>query len=471
MRDEDGGIQIVRFSNDFKNRAGQKAAAFFLAEDAVYFLILLPIVLLTLRLTKVGAAAFWTIPLLPAGFWLLTLCRMKPRKLWGSILLTILVWAAITAVFFAAKNYAAAVAMFFGMIVSFVKTAHDFSRLYEEAATHESRLKGPVYRKKEADFYDTKQDTSSVYLSKYTTVFAGIIIFIVYLFALRYGYENLAVLCIVDFTVIFILMAVYDQKSGAYCLNQWDKASKTESGGKKAEKTGSSFLAFLTAVIAAAVSFLVYLIAQVCGKFQLDNSFISNLERFFNMEPKMGRGPVTPPNSSDDGMKSILGQLNKQPQKHSPFTDILGKVLTAVLWCVVIAVILFALAAIGASILRFYRKLNLNVNEESRSLLSAEKATDKIKSRLTRAKKARGTFFRRSNRSVIRRLFYLHIRRHEKTVRKSDTPQEIGGKVGGGSNMKKAAEIYEMARYSDNVCEDTDVTEMRQALNPNRHSG
>lgn len=472
MRTEDDEIQIVRFSNDFKNRAGRKAAVFFFAEDAVYFLILLPIVLLTLRLTKAGTTAFGIIPLLPAGFWLLTLCRMKPRRLWKSILLTIFVWAATTAAFLATANYASAVAMFFGMIVSFVKTAHDFSRLYEEAANHESRLKGPVYRKKQADFYDTKQDTSSVYLNKYTTAFAGIISFIVYLLALRNGYENLAVFCVADFTVIFVLMAVYNQKSGAYCLSQWDKASKTESGGKKAEKAGSSFLAFLTAVIAAAVSFLVYLIAQVCGKFQLDNSFIANLERLFNIQPKAGKGAVTPPNSSNDGMKSIFDQLSKQPQKHSLFTDILGKVLTAVLWCVIIAAVLFALAAIGTSILRFYRKLNLNVNEESHSLLSAEKTADKIKSRLTRVKKARDSFFRRSNRSAIRRLFYLHIRRRRgKAVRRSDTPQEIGGKVGGGSDMKKAAEIYEKARYSDNVCEDTDVREMRQALNPTRHSG
>lgn len=472
MRNEDDGIQIIRFSNDFKNRAGRKSASFFFAEDAVYFFILLPIVLLTLRLTKAGTAAFVSISLLPAGFWLLTLCRMKPRRLWKSILLIIFVWAATTVVFLATANYASAAAMFFGMIVSFVKTAHDFSRLYEETANHESKLKGPVYHKKTADFYDTKQDTSSVYLSNHITAFAGIISFVVYLLALRNGYENLAVFCVVDFTAIFVLMAVYNQKSGAYCLSQWDIASKTESGGKKAEKAGSSFLAFLTAAIAAAVSFLVYLIAQVCGKFQLDNSFIANLERLFNMEPKAGKGTVTPPDSSNDGMKSILGQLHKQPQRHSLFTDILGKTLTAVLWCIIIAAVLFALAAIGASILRFYRKLNLNVNEESRSLLSAEKTADRIKSRLNHVRKARGTFFRRSNRSAIRRLFYLHIRRRRgKAVRKSDTPQEIGGKVGGGGDMKKAAEIYEKARYSNNVCENTDVREMRQALSPNRHSG
>jgi hypothetical protein len=66
---------------------------------------------------------------------------------------------------------------------------------------------------------------------------------------------------------------------------------------------------------------------------------------------------------------------------------------------------------------------------------------------------------------MIRRLFFLHIkRRRGKTVKNSDTPFELGGKIDDGSDMKKAAEIYEKARYSENVCADTDVKDMKQAL-------
>lgn len=474
MKNAGDEIQFVRFSSDFKNRAGQKAAVFSFAEDLICFFILLPAVFLTLHLLKAGAAAFRTTLILPAGFWLLTLCRLKPDRLWKSILLTILSAAILSAIFLAAGNYAAAAVTFFAMIVSFVKTGRDFSRLYEKVINHDRKLKIPVYQKRAADSRDREEESAGpVYFSDRAIVLSGILNYISYLIALGFGFNSLAVFCVFDFAAVFALMMIYNQKSGAYCLSLWDKISKTENavGGGKADKAGSTLLSFLTAVGTAVIALGLFFLAEAGGLSRIDNAFIGYLVRMFSEKPATPNESAPPPSSAPAkrGTEDILSRLKQQAPKESPIADIIKNVLTVILWCVVVAAAVLMIVAVGSAIIKFYRKLNRNINEGSRSLLPTKNAADKIRIHFFRRKNHFGIFSRTGNRLMIRRLFFLHIKkRRSRAVKSSDTPFEIGCKIADGSDIEKAAELYEKARYSNNACEDSDVKDMKQALKPDR---
>lgn len=471
MKNREDAVQTVQLSRDFKNRAGKKAAAFFYAEDLICFLILLPAVLLELQIQKAGPAAFWAIPVLPVGFLLFTLCRVKTRRLWETILLTILTAAVVAAILFAAQNYAAAAVIVVGMIVSFVKTGRDFSQLYEEATDRTHTQKTTFYRKWQANSRDREDANpgAPVYFGNVTVITAGILNYVVYLAAVWLELKNLAVFCVVDFAAVFALMTVYLQKSGAYCLSQWDNLSKTENaaGGRKAEKAGSSLFSVLIAAIAVVGAALLIPISAFCGGFQMDQSFLALLSRILNNQPPAGAHTEPPPAAPKGGTDQLRGLFKKQPVNHSPFVDIIRAILNVVAWCAVILVILFLVFTIATAVAKFYRKLNLGLNEESRSLLSVEEASGTVRKHWKRMGRIRGLFARGDSRSAIRRLFFVHVKKRLGTsVRVSDTPQEIGGKTGGVSDMGEAARIYEKARYSDNICEAADVMEMRRALKP-----
>lgn len=467
-------LSYLRFSGDFKNRAGPKAAVFFFAEDIIWFFILLPSVLLTLFLQKAPPAAYLSSPLLPAGLLLFTLCRLKPGRLWKNILFTVASTAALTAVFLAAKNYAAAVVTVFAALRSLIRTGRNFSALYEMTSRRGGRLS---YRKRAPEERDREDEISGpVYLGMKTLVFAGILNCAVYLTALFFGSTKLALFCTLDFAAVFALMAVYGQKSGAYCLAQWDRLSKTENtpDGKKAEKSGSALLTFLTTVSAAAVTLIPFLTAVLSGDFRADNAFLQYLTRAFNAKPTRQKTAI-PPNPVKSEPLNPFSQLPKSPPDTSPLAGIIRNVLTAVLWCVVLLAAVFVVIAVGSAVIKFYRKLGLNVNEESKSLFPAKKAGDKIRAPFAPRKKRSGFFSRDGNRSAIRRLFYTRIlrmtKRQGKAVKKSDTPFELGSGLSGGSDLEKAAELYEKARYSNDACEDSDVSTMKLALKTDRRAG
>ena len=473
MKNTEGWIDLVRFSSDFKNRAGEKAAVFFFAEDLIYFFILLPAVLLSLLLQKAGSAAFWTAPLLLIGFWLFTFCRLKPNRLWKSIFLTFLTAAAMCAIFLAGKNYAAAALILIDMIVSYVKTGHNFARQFEMAFDRSGGRSKPVYRKRKPDDHDRKNEvTSPVYLGTKSVVLSGIISYVSYLIAIAFGYNSLALFCVIDFALVFALMMVYSQKSGAYCLSLWDKLSKTESAGTWTGKAGSTLLAFLTAVGTAVITLIIFSAAAISGNFQVDNAFIDALVHAFTAKPRQNKTPAvsssTVQNNTADLLKEALGQ---QPQKNLPAADIIKNVLIAVLWCIIIVAAIAAIVAVGSAVIRFYKKLNMDVNENSKSLLFEKKSDGKNKLRFGSRKKRFGFFSRAGNNSTIRRLFFFHIKkRKSRRVKSSDTPFEIGRKIDDGSDMQTAAEIYEKARYGSSDCEDGDVKKMRQALKTGRHT-
>lgn len=470
MKNREDAVRTVQLSRDFKNRAGKKAAVFFYAEDLIFFLILLPAVLLELQIQKAGPLAFWVIPVLPAGFLLFTLCRIKARRLWETILLTLLTAAVMAAILIAAQNYAAAALIVAGMIVSFVKTGSDFSQLYEEATDRTHTRKTTFYRKWQANSRD-REDANfgvPVYLGPVTVIVAGILLYAVYLAAIGLDFNQLAVFCVVDFAAVFALMTVYLQKSGAYCLAQWDNLSKTENAadGRKAEKSGSSLFSALIAAIAVVGAGLLIPISAFFGGFQMDRAFLALLARIFNNQPPAGAHSEAPPN-----LKSPYGQMRdmfgKKTASHSQFGDIIRALLNVVAWCVVILAILFLVYTIATAVAKFYRKLNLGLNEESRSLLTVEDAAGTVRKHWKHISRIRDLFARGDNRSAIRRLFFVYVKKRLGTsVRVSDTPQEISGKTGGISDMGEAARIYEKARYSNNVCEPADVTEMRRALKP-----
>lgn len=469
----ENGIRYLRFSGDFKNRAGQKAAVFFFAEDIIWFFILLPSVLLALFLRKAPPAACLTVPLLPAGLLLFTLCRLKPGRLWKSVLFTAASAAALTAVFLAAENYAAAVVTVLAALRSLIQTGRNFSALYELTSGHGGRLS---YRKKAPEERDREDEISGpVYLGMKTLVCAGILNCAVYLTALFFGSTKLALFCVLDFAAVFALTAVYSQKSGAFCLAQWDRLSKTENtaDGARAEKSGSALLTFLTAVSAAGVTLIPFLAAVLSGDFRVDNAFLQHLTRAFSTKPPRQKIDI-PQNPVKSEPLNPFSQLPKTSPDTSPLAGIIRNVLTAVLWCVVILAAVFVVIAAGSAVIKFYRKLNMNLNEESKSLFPAKKTADKIRAPFAPRKKRSGFFSRGGNRSAIRRLFYTRIlrmtRRLGKAVKRSDTPFEIGSGLNDGSNMEKAAELYEKARYSNNVCENSDVADMKLALKTNRRS-
>jgi len=475
MKNKDGEIQTVSFSRDFKNNAGPKKAIFFFAEDFIYFVILLPAVLLFLHILKAGTAAFATIPALLAGLWLITYCRLKPRKLWSSILLTFLSAILFFVIFLAAGNYLASGIIFFDMILSYVKTGHNFSQLYEKKQDHIHKWKVSYSRKKTSDSRDCKErDTSSLYLGKGTVIFSAVLNFAFYIAAIRLGFNSVAYFCILDFAVVFVFVAVYNRKSGEYCLSQWDKLFKiksgAKSGGKQTDKAGSSLLSFLTAVSAAVITLILFFIAAADRNFRTDNAVMNALSRFFQFTPAAPRDTAASSAPANHAADSIAKQLANQTQKPSAFADVIKNVLIAAGWCIIILAAVFVIIAISSSAVSFYRKLNVDINESHKSLLFTKKK-DKTNKKIhfVPIKKRFDIFSHIGNRPAIRRLFFLYMKRHRaKIMQKSDTPHEMGQKATCGGDMKTAVEIYEKARYSTNVCEDADVRNMKQALRSER---
>ncbi len=472
MRKAEDGIRFISFSSDFKNNAGRKADAFFFAEDLLCFLVLLPPALLILRLMKAGSAAVWTLLLLPAGFCLFTFFRLRLERLWKTILATVLSAAALSALFFAAGNYFATAAILIAAVVSLRKTGKDFSRRYERTVDRDQKFRFPVYRKKIPGSREDA-DTGSLYFGSPIILFSGILSFIVYLVAVGFGATDLAVFCAFDFAAVFAFMMIYNQKSGEYCLSLWDKKSGPGNavGGGKADRAGSAFLAFLTVAGTAAVALASYFIAEFSGMSRMDQAFVGALQNFINQkpaEPQKKAPPVIsrPPEAMPE---QLLKELN-QSRKESPAAGAVRAVLTVLMWILLALAAVLIAAAVGSAVLKFLRKLNKNINEDSRSLLPVSRTHGKVKipfSPRKGRKRLWNLFPHTDSRLAIRRLFFRHVKKHfGRTVRDSETPFEIGRGIRDASDMETAVSLYEKARYSSNDCEKKDVKAMKLALKP-----
>lgn len=459
-----GTIRTVSVSRDFKNNAGEKAKAFFYAEDLIVSLVLLPVVFLILSLQQKGAGAFWSTLLLPAGFALFTLCRTRPHRVWQSALLTPASAAAVCALLLLFGNLPCAAAVFCGMLVSFRRAALEFKRNYEMGVDHSSRVRIPVYRKR-AHSRDERleEEAAPTYLGISVFIFSGLFCCVTYFAALAFGFRNLALFCIADFGMVFAAMTIYNQKSGAYCLAQWDRLSGTANRGGASE-TGSSLLAFFSAATAAVGTGAVFLIALLGGNFRMDNAFLLKLSALFNAKPRALPNASAPQAGGDASQSALLKSLAGQKQANWPFADALKTVLNAVMWCAAAVIAILILSLIGSAVLRLYKKLNMGANEESRSLLFSSRSSPVPGARLSKKREHAGFFFRGGSRAAVRRLFYLYIKRHRTApVKSSDTPCELARKAAGAGDAETAAALYEKARYGDG-CSPNDVKRMKEAL-------
>lgn len=467
MNGANGTIRYMGVSNDFKYNLGEKSIAFYFAEDLIYFLLLLPAVLLFLCQQKASSAAFWSTPLLPAGFLLFTICRMKPHRVWQSVLLTFLSAAGCCTPLLAADNYLSAAAAFCGMIISLRRAAYDFHRKYERTVDHNSRFGRTVYRKRTISRDERSDDDSSpAYFGTNVTVFSGVLCLLFYFAALALGFRRLALFCIADFAVVFAAMKIYRQKSGAYCLSQWNRLSGMESSPNiaGASEAGGSLLAFLSAGVAGVVAGSVFLAAWLDGNFGVDSAILQKLGSLFDAVPKSTT--VTMPETKPMEQSSLLKKLMEQKEDSWPYAEIIGAVLKVVLWCAAAAAAVLLLVFLGSAVLRLLKQLNMDANEESRSLLFTGQKTAVPGKSFFSARKP-GWGFRRGNRAAIRRLFFLHVKHHRTAaVKSSDTPSELGRKTSGARDIEKAANLYEKARYSAGTCGVDDVRAMKQALKP-----
>lgn len=473
-----GNIRFVRFSNDFKNSAGRKAAIFFFAEDVLFFFILLPAVLLPQRLLKAGTAAVLTTPLLLGALWLFTFCRLKPNRVWQAILFTFLTAAVSTAVFFSAGNYGAAAVCLFAMIFSLARLKRDFSRMYEKITDRSGRIQMPAYRKRADDEPHDRDDENHgpAYLGKSTVVFSAVLSLAVYLTALVFDDDRLAVFCILDFAAVAALFLLYEQKSGAFCLSRWDALSHTKNaaddGGVHANRAGSALLTFLTVVGTAVITGIGFTVFAAGGGFRADRAFLAAVIRAFSGRPEhREKAELLREDALRRQPDPAKNPLADAAPSNTAASELIRNILNVFMWCVIILAAVFVLIAIGSAVIGFYRKLGMNPNESSKSLLFTGEKAGKARPNRRHAFRSHSPFFRSGNRAAIRRLFFLHVKmRRGKSVKSSETPFETCGEIHDGSDMPTAAALYEKARYGKEDCADEDVKNMRQALKPDRRS-
>jgi len=447
--DANNNDEILYLSSDWKSSAGLKPSVFDFAEDMIIFLILLPLLLLPLRIMGSGTAAYLSTALVPVDFMLLTRNRGKSKKIIYFVLILIPVTVCAALLLLLCRNYfAAAVAVI-------------------AAAVSCSKLKKTISQQEKNFDRDARHAVASNMGGK--TVYAGAFTcYLAYITAFCLGYKDMTVVAFVDFAVIFAIMLIYRHTSGAACLSQWNKTAENTGNagyGKNSGKaTGAAFSFFAVAAVGV-IALLVFIIANLSGISRIDTAVIGWFKSANSQQ--VSSAPISQSSSApSEDMSNILSKYASG--KTSAFSDILGKAVRVFGYIIVIIALIAVVTAISRAVLGLCRRMGENINEESRSLITVDDAVSKVKEQIRRISRRLDIFAHGGNRMKIRRLFFTHVKRHNKgvIVKSSDSPIEIGGKIAQceGGDLSAAAEIYEKARYGSDECADSDVKRMKDAL-------
>lgn len=442
---------ILYLSQNWKSGAGPKPVIFDFAEDFIIFLVLLPVILLPLRIINPTAAGYLSIAIVPADFALLTLnrCRAKRKIYFILILLPITAAAVAASLFF--WNFAAAIAALFAAPVSCMKLNEAIERNEINLERH-------------------SRDISSSYLSGNILYAGGVTCFLAYFGALFFGYKDIAVFSFADYAAVFASVLIYRHSNGAYCLSQWNKTAKSFGGagyGENSRNVNGAVFSVLAVAAGGILSAFVYFSAEITGASRIDLAAIGLLKSA--REPQEFDGQNVGAQQPSTDMIDIKKALDRYDTQQSlPFAEILGKILEIFFTLLAVFVLTFAVVAIIRAVFRYVKGLGRSINEESRSLLTADDAAEKLKEQILHMRERLDIFARGGKRMKIRRLFYNHVKRHRAgiIVKSSDCPFEIGAKISGqsGRDLSLAAKIYEKARYSNDECDENDVRLMKEAL-------
>lgn len=429
--------QIIHLSEDWKNNAGKKSASFCFAEDLIDFLIMLPVLLLILRIAKSGAIAYLTSIIIPVNIILLTVNRLKSKK--GFFILFLLIITAgtlILSVIF--KNYLAAAA---SVIEAFISN----TKFRNAELLHKTGIKSEHNR--------------NVYAYRtWATVYGcALLFFIVYMISFYFKYKNLITFCFIDFAVIFAVMLIYLQNCGSYCFSRWNKITKA-GGGTDVKAGGLMFALFV--IIGTILIFLIdFIISDISGISRMDSNIFAFIARIFNFKIPNNTNFVAGHNPSANmksySMSSHVSSNYVTPNQPLFFLpEYFAYILIAT--AAVFIIILICLLLKSAN-------NKLRKNTERRLLISPAKTVRNIKRKINHSI---NIFSHLDNRMKIRKLFLLNVKKHGSSVKSSDTPVEIGGKIKSctGHDLKKAANYYEKAHYSINECSNTDLKNMKDAL-------
>ena len=115
----------------------------------------------------------------------------------------------------------------------------------------------------------------------------------------------------------------------------------------------------------------------------------------------------------------------------------------------------------GLSYLIYRAWKNFGGRKRFRRQKAEEEEVEETRERITTVKAPRAVrrraSLRLSNEQRVRRLFYKKVDRHmDKKVRRSDTPEQIRGKLP-GEGMEELVPLYDRARYSSQPVTDEEI--------------
>lgn len=438
----------VYLSRSWKDSAGEKPMAFDFAEDAAAFLVILPLLLLSVRIFGLGASAYFGIAVAPSDFFVLTLCRRKAKKLWLFALTLVLITICAAAGAIMLKSYAAALSTVFAAVYCARKLNLDLKRR-EINYEHENRV------------------TAHVFMGSSAAVLGAITCYTATLVSVGLGYYALLPAFAADFAAVFAFTLIYRQISGAWCLAQWNRITENRNLSAKAaagSRGGGAMFAVCAAVGVAILALAAYLLASALGAERFDAGMID----FFR---NAHGAPLSPPTRSSSsannpGLGRLLNAAAKKPPSALAVT--LGRILQAACYVFIAIIAVFIAVALVRAVRGLMRKLRSDINEERHSLLTLYSAAEDVMARARGIRRGFSGLVIGGNRARIRRLFLWHVRRHGNGafIKKSDAPSEIGEKVAAkaGGDLNAAALIYEKARYGEGECDAGDVGRMKDAL-------
>jgi hypothetical protein len=430
------GSEKITLSNDWKNSSGKKPPMFEYAEDFIYFLVVLPLIIFQLRCLNAGIAAYISCLLVPVNFMAATFCRHTAKK-YGLFLLFVVLTAAVM---FAVQAY------LHDYVACCLAIAAACVSLHKQDKTIERSYGG------------------NTYLGIKILFVSAAVCFLVYCLSYTLGFNELLYFIIGDYAAVFAALVIYRNKSGAVCLSYWNKAASD-----KTNKISGILFGFWTLAGSAVLAVFAYLFVRMTGIYRVDSALTDFLF------PQDTSQPLKPRPNQDLPPK-INNPFNNQKANPTVLSSALSITLKVLLYAIIIAAVIFLIIVLSRFVINFCKRLGLDISEERRSLFSMKDVTENIKAQTMQISRVLGGIMHgKSRRDQIRTLFLTHVKSHRigVIIKSCDSPREITGKISGistgesGYDLNRATDIYEKARYGKEECSGEDLADMKKALGKN----
>jgi len=417
-----------KLNPEWKNY-GSKPITFDFAQDAMYFCILYPAVVMLLQIFDHNPYILLTPLLLFAGLIASTLIHRISNYLWILLLLQLLVAAAVIA---AAQGLFSRI--LFGAVMAAVSVSNSVGYYHEQAEKNEG-----VWE------HNTKY--INLYIGLGTLMVGTFVSCITYMVILTQHSGMLTLIAMIAFYAFLTIYEIYQHNSGTTAL--------MNSGYKSSDavrlKRLNIIFAVGAAVLFAVLTGIVYILYFYTGLSKIDDAIIAFFE-----QSSQNASVVPPPLPKQNTVSSpILPGSAGSTGSASPLLNLISTDILYFFAAIIALTIAYMLFRLILNLLKIKR----NSSEERKSVFSLKAAVKNIIS--IAAVPLFPRFFRGNNNNMkVRKTYHRFIKKQIKkgvSIEKSDAPFDIEQKVRQENNLTEATPIYEKARYSGQECSDKDV--------------